>query len=256
MDVRKLTRDQRAYIDGEPNSFITTVKEDGTSSSGSTSTTAVNAKLASTHKDTLKKYDEMDADQRKQWFNTENDAEFKYAAAKFENDLAEGKISKIQEIGRRKSLAKEEIGSKFSKEVRDLYYQLGKADLYDYVTKAKNGQQLADDLLAYDQALYDAGLTTYGSLKFKNGLAPQKGGRKGGTKKASAKGRKSGGGSAKGTKQPNANSENITTTANVTRRVANAKVAKRQLPKTGGVRGASIKAYKKPTKTNVAMRRA
>lgn len=223
------------------------------------STTKVNAKLASSSKDVLKKYDSLDETKRNEWFAKENDAEFKYAAAKYENDKAEGKIDDIQDMGRRKSLAKEEVGSKFPKRVRDLYTK-GKADVYNYVINAKDGEQLAKDLIDYDNALYAAGLTTYDKPKFINGLAPQKGGRKGsGTRTAKAKKGRATSKGSRGGKQaaPKMDSGNATAIrlAALGQKKSTGGSFKKTLQVAGGIRKPGIAAFKKAAKTNVNVRR-
>lgn len=123
---------------------------------------------------TLERYNGMSSDDRKKWFNSENDAEYKYNLAKYDNDMANGTLSTVQRIKTEKSLQKDKIGSKFPKAVRDLY-GLSKADLSDYLTTEEKGvdkQKLYDQLAAYDKALYDAGLAS--SLKLKYGLSSGK----------------------------------------------------------------------------------
>lgn len=140
--------------------------------------TTINSKLSTPSTDVLNKYYSLSDKERSTWFSKENDAEYKYYKAKYENDKANGTISKIEDIKRTRELKHSEIGAKYSKDTRDLY-DLNKAQIYDYVTKSKDGKKLANELLAYDQALYNAGLTKY--LKFKTGLAPSaRGGRRGG----------------------------------------------------------------------------
>jgi hypothetical protein len=146
----------------------------------SDASSSISDKLATSSKDVLSKYDSLDTAGRTKWFSTQNDAQYQYNKAKYENDKANGSISKVEDIARRRSLKRDEIGSKYSKDSRELY-SLNKQDIYDYVSKDKNGKKIADELLKYDRALYDAGVTKY--LKFKAGIAPatKKGG-KGGSK--------------------------------------------------------------------------
>ncbi len=137
---------------------------------------------------TLTKYYTMKPKDREAWFAKESDAEYKYYKAKYENDKANGEISKIEDIRRQKMLKKDEVGAKYTKDTRDLY-SLSKAEVGDYLSSAKNGNQLAKELIAYDEALYNAGLVKY--KKFRYGFASTSGGGKSrGGRKSSRNGAK------------------------------------------------------------------
>jgi hypothetical protein len=84
--------------------------------------------------------------------------------------------SDVEKTLRKKSLDRLSIKKDYDEDVVDLY-SMSKADMYDYVSKAKNGDALGKKLLAYDKALYDAGLSQY--MKYRNGLAPASRGRSG-----------------------------------------------------------------------------
>lgn len=147
--------------------------------SGSTGV-KISKNLDKTHKTVLEQYNNMNTDQRREWFEKENDAEYKYELAKYNNNLAENKLSTAGRIKAQKYLRKSAIGKDYSKNVRDLY-SLSKADLSDYLTTEEEGvdkQKLYDQLVEYDRKLKEAGVTA--SLKFKTGLASGKGGRSGG----------------------------------------------------------------------------
>lgn len=122
----------------------------------------------------LNKYDRMEAKTKEDIFYRENDAEYKYELAKYEKDKLEGTISEVDAIRKEKSLAKQAIGSKYEKGIRDVY-SLSKEQIEDLVTGDPAGKAIYDKLVKYDKELYDAGLISY--LKFKNGLASGRGGR-------------------------------------------------------------------------------
>jgi hypothetical protein len=109
------------------------------------------------------------------------DAEYKVALERYEQDKSEGKITKVKNIERSRELQKLKVGSKFDKNVRDLY-GMNKSQIYQFITTDAEGKKFADSLAAYDKALYDAGLNN--SLKFKNGFAPAARGGGGGKKKS------------------------------------------------------------------------
>lgn len=113
----------------------------------------------------LNRYNRATTQGKDKWFNKENDAEFKYAAAKYENDKLTGNLSDAEDIRAQNALAKKYVGSTYSKNTRDTY-GLAKRDLEKYVTEHPSE---AKALLAYDQDLFDSGLIS--SLKFKNGFS-------------------------------------------------------------------------------------
>lgn len=78
-------------------------------------------------------------------------------------------MSDVQKYTSEKNLAKLKVGAPFSQDVVSLY-GLSKQKTYDYLTTHPNTQVLADQLIAYDKALKDAGQTSY--LKYSNGLKP------------------------------------------------------------------------------------
>lgn len=170
---------QQALASGKPDlsSYLTAQKSGG-------STIQVSPKISPHSQKVLNEYNSLDKSTIDSKIRKENDYEYKVLQAKYENDKANGKISSIQDINRSSELAKAEVGSQFSKDTRDLY-GLSKAKIYSYLTTndgKTDKSALADQLIAYDQALYNDGVTT--SLKFKNGLAPSTGGKSKGTQKS------------------------------------------------------------------------
>lgn len=95
-------------------------------------------------------------------------------------------LSDVQRIRKDKQLNKLNVQKDYPDQVNDLYY-LSKADINKYVTSQKDGDKLSKQLIALDNALYNAGAVAY--RKFKNGIAPssrragggrgKKGGKKG-----------------------------------------------------------------------------
>ncbi|MDB5177451.1 MAG: hypothetical protein JWN75_1119, partial [Candidatus Saccharibacteria bacterium] len=206
------------------------------------SSTSIAPNITPHSKKVLDEYSTLDTATRNKKLASEPDYEWKVAKSKYENDKASGKISSVQDIDRQKKLAKLEIGKPYSKEARDLFGK-SKADVYEYITNAKNGEQLASEIKAYDQALFEAGLVKYAT--FQKSIAPAKGGggrktTKGGAKYTSKSGtgsKKSGGkgktakGSTKGTikdfSELYAFAQPKTTTSSLRKLLADAKVTKR-----------------------------
>jgi hypothetical protein len=202
---------------------------------GGASTIAISTKLNGDSKAILSKYNSMSTEQRKQLFDSSNDAEYKYEQAKYDNDVANGSLSKAEAARAKSGLAKAKVGSSYTKETRDLY-GLSKQDLYNVLTSDPNGKDMAEKIIAYGDALQNAGL---GKNKFRDSkgnvsIAPSTGGSRGGRKGST---------SAAGA---------ISAAAAGSRAAANAKLAVRG----GGFqnkvgKGRGIQAYKKPTKTVV-----
>lgn len=137
-------------------------------------------KLSYDQKNVLKgnKVDFLTKDTKEEDFNKSPDAEYKFKLADYEEKKSKGEYNDVENIKKQKELRKLKVGSTYDKKVRDLY-SLSKGDIYDYVsTNEQEGKKLAEQLIAYDKSLKDAGITS--SLKFKNGIAPsKKGGGKG-----------------------------------------------------------------------------
>lgn len=155
--VKKLSTNQQSLAKkgGDLSKYIT--------NSGSSNGVSIASNLDKQSASVLDKYNSLDTKGRQDWFNTQNDAQYQYDQAKYNNDKASGSISSIQDISRQKTLAKDKVGSAFPKTVRDLY-NLSKADVNTYLSTPEPGvdkQKLADQLTAYDQALKNAGITKY-----------------------------------------------------------------------------------------------
>lgn len=216
--------------------------------------------LDKSYAETIAAYDKLSADERDKKFYKENDAEYKYEKARYENKKASGTLSMAETIKAEEKLAKLEVGSKFSKETRDLY-SLSKKQLTALIDGGKLTEKQAEQILAYGDAL--KGIDGYNKFKDKNGnvaFAPKaRGGSRGGRRnsggrKGTGKGGKSGTGSKRQLPSDDRTST-ISLVASLSKKAANTKVAKRALPKNGGISAPGIKAYKKVAKTNVSMTR-
>lgn len=121
---------------------------------------------------TLKMFDRLTTQGKDAVYARQPDAEYRYAVAKYQNDKLNGGLTEVEDIRRQDELAKKFIGSKFDKTIRDSY-GLAKKDMTRYITEHPDQ---ANALMAYDQALYNAGLIS--SLKFDNGIGGSGGGSK------------------------------------------------------------------------------
>lgn len=135
---------------------------------------SISTKLDQPSRVTLAKFGAMSTTDRTKAFNSQPSAEYQYNLAKYNNDKANGALTQAQDIKTQAALAKEQVGSQFNKNVRDLY-SLSKTQIYDFVTTDSNGSKIASDLQAYDKALVDAGIIAKG--KFAGGVGSSKGGR-------------------------------------------------------------------------------
>ncbi len=175
-----LSKSEKRYLAGEEVSFASRKKADGSTADK----TDFAKDLSKDHRKVLGDYDIKTSEEREKWFNDEPDAEYKYKLAKANNDKLNGTLTKAEEVKLKASLAKDEVGSKYKKETRELY-SLSKSNFWSLVSEDPNGQAMADEAVAYGDALEAAGL---GDNKFRlaNGsisIAPAakgKGGGKGG----------------------------------------------------------------------------
>lgn len=237
-DNNKLDRNQRNYIQtGEVNTSTSTGKK----------SLDLPAGMNNYDVQTLERFNGIPQADKDKIIRSERDAEFKLALAQFERDSKQGTLSNAQQLDRQSRLQKLQVGSQFDKDVRELY-ETKKASVYDFLLKAPNGQQLADQLLAYDKALYDAGISQYS--KYRNGLAPAA------RTTRSSGGRRTAGGVRKGgTKGQQIYKSELTSairsTASTSRRVAKAKLPKignkRVSPGKGSLARFTRKSPKKPT---------
>lgn len=89
--------------------------------------------------------------------------------------------SGVKKDKEQQKLAKLKVQSTYSQDVIDLYGE-SKSKTYQYLTTHNDGKKLQEQLIAYDQALYNAGLIS--KPKYSSGIAPSsKGYSRGGSKK-------------------------------------------------------------------------
>lgn len=125
--------------------------------------------------------------QREKLAYSQNDYDYKLAKAKYEKDTLEGTISRAEQINRQQSLKKAEVGAKFTKDTRESYNSLSKAELETLAANDENGKKIWEDAVAYGDALVDAGIIKKNKLRT---AAKGSGGRKKGSKKGKGKGGK------------------------------------------------------------------
>lgn len=129
------------------------------------SRTKIAGSLNSEYKKILTRYNDMSSEDREKLFFSENAAEYQYSLARYENDLAKGTLSVADKVVRKKSVAKAEVGSKFSKDTRESYDKLTKAELQNLTNNDPDGKRIWEDAVAYGDALVAAGIIKKNKLK-------------------------------------------------------------------------------------------
>lgn len=114
---------------------------------------------------TLVKFKQMSVADRKQVFEKESSAEYDYQLATYNDKLAKGEITEVEKAKEQKTLQRSKIGSRYSKEARQLY-TMSKPDASTFLASAKNKDTLTAELVAYDKSMYDAGLSTYQKYRY------------------------------------------------------------------------------------------
>ena len=95
-------------------------------------------------------------------------AEYNLAKAKYENDLANGKLTEPQRIKREKELAKLAVSQKWTKDYRDAYSLAGtKADMQAFLNELDDATraQTVATLNGLNNAMYEAGIITASTYK-------------------------------------------------------------------------------------------
>lgn len=116
-------------------------------------------------------------------------AEYNLAKAKYENDLANDKLTEPQKIKRQKELAKLEVSQKWTKEYRDAYSLAGtKADMQAYLDglDAETRAKTVATLNGLNNAMYNAGIITASTYKTRYNAINNTTSRKSGSRKSSS----------------------------------------------------------------------
>lgn len=135
-------------------------------------TIGVNDSISNDSKSILNKYNSMTSNDWNDYlYGTSADsaaAEYSLAKAKYENDLANDKLTEPQKIKREKELAKLEVSQKWTKEYRDAYSLAGtKADMQAYLDglDAETRAKTVATLNGLNNAMYNAGIITASTYK-------------------------------------------------------------------------------------------
>lgn len=129
------------------------------------SSTSLPKGISADSRKTIEAHDSISSSEQTKKRYAENDYDYKLAKAKFEKDDLEGKISKADRVNRQQTLRKSEVGSKFSKDTRESYDKLTKAELQNLTNNDPDGKRIWEDAVAYGDALVAAGIIKKNKLK-------------------------------------------------------------------------------------------
>lgn len=131
----------------------------------------INDTIKSEHKKTLEQYNSMEKeDWEKYLYSVEGrDAEYRLASAKYENDKANGDLTEVEDLRRKKELRKLKVSQTWDKSVRDAYSLAGsKTDMQGLLKELDNRADMVGYLNALNRAMYDAGVITASTYKSRN----------------------------------------------------------------------------------------
>lgn len=131
----------------------------------------INDTIKSEHKKTLEQYNSMEKeDWEKYLYSVEGrDAEYRLASAKYENDKANGDLTEVEDLRRKKELRKLKVSQIWNKDVRDAYSLAGsKTDMQGLLKELDNRADMVGYLNALNRAMYDAGVITASTYKSRN----------------------------------------------------------------------------------------
>lgn len=125
--------------------------------------------LSKESKDILDWQAKRTVQQREKLAYSQNDYDFKLAKAKYEENKLNGTISRADDINAQQALRKAAVGADFTKDTRESYNALSKAELQALAENDPNGKKIWEDALAYGDALVKAGLTKKNKLRTGSG---------------------------------------------------------------------------------------
>lgn len=121
---------------------------------------------------TLEKYNSMTSDEWKEYLNGSTaesaSAEYKLAYAKYMNDLADDKLSDVEQIRREKELQKLSVSQEWEKKYRDAYsLASSKADMQEYLNRLDGDERsnTVSILNGLNRKMYDAGIISESTYK-------------------------------------------------------------------------------------------
>lgn len=138
---------------------------------GSNRSIEVSDTLNAEHRKVLDEYSVMEKeDWEKYIYSTAGrEAEYKLAAAKLENDKANGKLTDVQALKREKEVRKLKVSQLWDKNVRDIYSLAGsRTDMQSILNEVDNRDDMVGYLNALNRAMYESGVITASTYKSRN----------------------------------------------------------------------------------------
>lgn len=132
------------------------------------------SKISSDSEKILTRYARLSTE-GKEVFNSNRQKKYDLMKAKYERDTLDGKYNAADKIRVEKTLKRYKVNLDYKQSVIDTY-GLTKAEAYALIKRSKNGEKLAEQILAYGDALVKAGVIqknkfrdTYGKVSFITG---------------------------------------------------------------------------------------
>lgn len=187
------TRDSGGSVSGD---YASKAITSATANTEGKSAITANSSIGQSSKDILDKYNSMSKeDWEKYLYGSSADsaaAEYNLAKAKYENDLANNKLTEAQKVKREKELRKLEVSKDWEKTYRDIYSLAGsKSDMQDYLNGLDDSTraETVGILNGLNRAMYEAGVIQASTYKTRsnaiNGTTTASSGSKGSKKGSS-----------------------------------------------------------------------
>ena len=187
------TRDSGGSVSGD---YASKAITSATANTEGKSAITANSSIGQSSKDILDKYNSMSKeDWEKYLYGSSADsaaAEYNLAKAKYENDLANNKLTEAQKVKREKELRKLEVSKDWEKTYRDIYSLAGsKSDMQDYLNGLDDNTraETVGILNGLNRAMYEAGVIQASTYKTRsnaiNGTTTASSGSKGSKKGSS-----------------------------------------------------------------------
>ncbi len=190
-EADKLSKRQKAIVDDGFNAddYIKSVKQ-GWKNTKSGTNINVNDGISNSSKSAIELRQSMTSSEWNDYIKKNSTAEYDYAKAKYENDLANGDLSDADKITREKNLKKLSVSKNYDYNTREAYSLAGKkADMQAYLDGLSDGDRdlMVKKLNALNRSMYDEGVisaTTYKTRyrAINNVSASSKGGKSGSSK--------------------------------------------------------------------------
>lgn len=128
----------------------------------------INDSISNQSKDILNKYSKMTSEEWDAYEKKNDNAEYDYAKAKYENDVANGKLTEAQKINKEAELKKLSVGSTYSSDIRDAYSLAGTKSKMQALLNKMNDEtreSTVDELNKLNRDMYNSGVISASTYK-------------------------------------------------------------------------------------------